>query len=312
VGVGLPLGTADALLFWETKVMDELSATCPWASNRLPLVLVLLGLFLPGSGVSAQTGTVEIHRGSRADVEQQLHREIAPGEAIVWYLGHSGWAIRTQNHFLIFDYWDWDPLPSGASLANGRIVPEEIQNQNVFVFVSHEHLDHYDPTVLQWEESLDRITYLFGWEAGLSPEHIEFGSERDTVQIGDMEVFSVHHDFDGIPEAAFLVRVDGLSIYHSGDHGNGRGPLRPRFVSNMEYLSELTAETDLMFIPLFGWERHQVDALNPHLLFPMHRRDAEETFLELVEQAESEGWQLPIACAETRGDWLLYRHGRTH
>ena len=24
-------------------------------------------------------------------------------EAVIWYLGHSGWAIKTVNHFLIFD-----------------------------------------------------------------------------------------------------------------------------------------------------------------------------------------------------------------
>ena len=27
-------------------------------------------------------------------------------EAKLVYCGHSGWAIQTQNHFLIFDYWD--------------------------------------------------------------------------------------------------------------------------------------------------------------------------------------------------------------
>jgi hypothetical protein len=27
-----------------------------------------------------------------------------PGEADIWYLGHCGYAVRTQNHFLVFDY----------------------------------------------------------------------------------------------------------------------------------------------------------------------------------------------------------------
>lgn len=26
-------------------------------------------------------------------------------EAIVWYMGHSGWAIQTKSRFLVFDYW---------------------------------------------------------------------------------------------------------------------------------------------------------------------------------------------------------------
>jgi hypothetical protein len=26
------------------------------------------------------------------------------GGAVIWYLGHCGYAVRTQNHLLIFDY----------------------------------------------------------------------------------------------------------------------------------------------------------------------------------------------------------------
>ena len=28
------------------------------------------------------------------------------GQAEIHYLGHSGWAVRTRNHLLIFDYWE--------------------------------------------------------------------------------------------------------------------------------------------------------------------------------------------------------------
>jgi hypothetical protein len=26
------------------------------------------------------------------------------GEAVVWYLGHCGYPVRTKNHLLVFDY----------------------------------------------------------------------------------------------------------------------------------------------------------------------------------------------------------------
>ncbi|MCJ7581333.1 MAG: hypothetical protein MUP98_12475, partial [Candidatus Aminicenantes bacterium] len=28
------------------------------------------------------------------------------GEAAVWYLYHSGWAVKTSSSLLIFDYWE--------------------------------------------------------------------------------------------------------------------------------------------------------------------------------------------------------------
>jgi hypothetical protein len=91
--------------------------------------------------------------------ENTLDRHLRTGEAQIWYLGHSGWAVRTQNHFLIFDYWEaMKTMPPGeafvppddASLATGYIVPSEIADQNVIVFVSHAHSDHFDPVVLTW------------------------------------------------------------------------------------------------------------------------------------------------------------------
>jgi len=34
---------------------------------------------------------------------QILSRELEPGQAVIWYLYHSGWAVKTKNHLLIFD-----------------------------------------------------------------------------------------------------------------------------------------------------------------------------------------------------------------
>ena len=73
--------------------------------------------------------------------------DVAQGEAVIWYLGHSGWAIKTLNNFLIFDYFNRDRDPAAPALCNGRINCEEIAGENVTVFVSHEHGDHFDPLI---------------------------------------------------------------------------------------------------------------------------------------------------------------------
>ncbi len=93
-----------------------------------------------------------------------LNEVLKEGEASVWYLGHSGWAVKTKNHLLIFDYSPMGSKSTELSISNGYVIPSEIKDQNVFVFVSHAHADHYDPEILDWENSIENITYIFGWK----------------------------------------------------------------------------------------------------------------------------------------------------
>ena len=64
-------------------------------------------------------------------------QELADGEAQIWYLGHSGWAIQTKSRFLVFDYTVESEPAEPRSLANGHIDPQEIEDLSVVVFVSH-------------------------------------------------------------------------------------------------------------------------------------------------------------------------------
>ena len=38
-----------------------------------------------------------------SNITTVLKEEINNKEAIIWYLHHSGWAIKTKDYFLIFD-----------------------------------------------------------------------------------------------------------------------------------------------------------------------------------------------------------------
>lgn len=43
-------------------------------------------------------------------------------------------AVKTQNHLLIFDYWETENKPDEIFLRSGYITPEEIKDLNVLVF----------------------------------------------------------------------------------------------------------------------------------------------------------------------------------
>ncbi len=247
---------------------------------------------------------------------------LKPGEAIIYYLGHSGWAVKTRSHFLIFDYWERGGVrgdPSPAGLAGGKIDPVEIRALPVVVFISHAHGDHYDPVVFTWQRTIPDITYVFGWPAAAGPNRYFLGEDRESRTFGDLTVHTIHHAFDGIPEAAFLVEVDGLSIFHSGDHGCVGETINPVFKANIDYLAGVRRPVDLVFMATFGSRRREevnkgdlytIRRLAPRVLFPMHHGGTEADYLKFRDAARRKGVTTPMGCASRRGDRFRYRNGR--
>ena len=147
---------------------------------------------------------------------------IAGGKAKIWFLGHCGFAVATQNHFLISDYVEKTlenqfGRPDSPSLETGYINPEEIKDLKVRVFVTHSHTDHYDSVIYSWEETIPDIEYFFGWQASENPQYHYLTGPRAEWQDDDMQIYTVNSHHSGVPEVAYLVMVDGLAIYHNGD-----------------------------------------------------------------------------------------------
>jgi len=237
-------------------------------------------------------------------------QDLADGEAQIRYLGHSGWAIRTKSRFLVFDYCERYEPTEPRSLANGHVDPHEIADLSVVVFVSHGHGDHWDPRILEWEETIPDITYVFGWQAAQGPDHVYCAPERQELTLDNMRVRTIVHDFDGIPEAAFVVEVDGLTIFHSGDHGNGPPPFREAFVENIEYVADIAPEIDVAFIPLWGEESFVVSELEPRFTFPMHDVGREHQYAQFAARAEQEELPTQVIAAAATGDHFMLSNGR--
>jgi L-ascorbate metabolism protein UlaG (beta-lactamase superfamily) len=250
--------------------------------------------------------------GGDLEPENLLAKKLNKKEAIIWYLFHSGWAIKTQNHLLIFDYWESEDrnVPEHRSLSSGFINPAEISGQNVYVFISHSHADHYDPEILNWSKSIKQIKYIFGWKATNAPSHILLGKKREVLKVDDLEVFNIHHTFDNIPESAFLVRVDGLTFYHAGDHGHSKGSLNPRFKDNNDYLASKAKKVDFIFIPTWGGEYYTIEKLSPKVVFPMHDGGSERQYKKFAQKTKKRGLKVKVAAATKRGDVFFYSKGK--
>lgn len=275
-----------------------------------PLMGILLVACLARGAHRAPPESPVVARASAPEFQQPLDRPLETGQAVVRYLFHSGWAVQTRNHLLIFDYTEPLPPPGRPALIPRLIEPAEIAAQNLTVFVSHAHSDHYDPDILKWRDAVKAIRYVWGWEGVGAGEDIHFGRERRVVEDRGLEILNIHHEGDGMPESSFLVRVDGLTIFHAGDHGSSRGMKDPVFGDNIRYLAGQDPELDLMFTPTFGGEIDAIRALKPKAVFPMHDGGREHQYAKFAQKVRSLGLDTQVGAAERRGARFLYAQGR--
>jgi L-ascorbate metabolism protein UlaG (beta-lactamase superfamily) len=227
--------------------------------------------------------------------------------AQVWYLGANGWAVLVNDRFLIFDYQYWtDQNPPGAdetrTLERAYIDPVQPSSFDVYVFVTHSHQDHFDPVIFEWEEKLERITYIFGWKAGDYPEHHYMASKRANERIDGMEVYTIYSHHSGVPEVAFLVLVDGYVIYHNGDY-------KAEYLQDYEYLRTITEHIDIAFVighpdqshQYFKQAEHLEEIFHPAYMFPMNREGESYRCGEFSELLADHGVNGTIVVFERRG-----------
>lgn len=247
-----------------------------------------------------------------------LKDKLAKGEAHIWYLGQSGWAVKTSKHLLIFDYVPRDPLPDDPLLANGHVTEAELRHMNVSVFVTHDHEDHYDPSILKWKDRIDDITYVFGFD----PDTLQ-GSEvlepRESRMIKGMKVSTIQSTDAGV---GFIVEVDGLTLFHAGDHANTTTELSAPFTREIDHIAEQGPAIDIAFLPVVACGSqnrecprtgvfYSLDKLSPRVLFPMHAGGREHIYMEFAREAEQRGVKkTQIGCPEIRGDRFFYKNGK--
>ncbi len=288
----------------------------------MSLSLFVSLLAIPGilSSTSASRDPVD-SLGNQESIETLLAQELSDGEAYIWYLGHCGWAVKTRTRLLIFDYWEQHPPRGVRSLANGSIDTDEIRSVDVFVFVSHDHGDHYDPVILEWSSELQNVTYVFGWDAGLDPNFVYLSNERETRLFGDMEVSTVNHRFDNIPEVAYLVKVDGLAIYHSFDHASTTEIPNRTFTDNIDYFAGKQVNVDIAFVSTFGrWggavvnngDLYTIEEFHPRLVFPMHHGGGEDLNQRFANEVGPTVGATPIIAARRLGDRYFFSNGQIH
>jgi len=247
---------------------------------------------------------------TNGSINSLLKTQLSDKEAIMWYLGYSGWAIKTRNKLLIIDYCNYGNTPSFPSLLNGKIVPEEIADLDVYVFASHEHTDHFDTCIIDWKKKINNITYIMGWQNDKLPQAVVLGPKK-SIKIGDMEISCINTQKDAGREN-FLIRTNGLVFYHSGDYQQFNGLFKKDIDSTFSNIQAI----DIVFqgstwmenqdkqAPLYALEK-----LHPKIFFPMHLPFDTFKYRSIAEWAKTKNLTSKVICPEFRGDRFFYSNG---
>jgi ankyrin repeat protein/L-ascorbate metabolism protein UlaG (beta-lactamase superfamily) len=243
-----------------------------------------------------------------------LKKTLAEGEALVWYTEHSGWAVKTANHLLVFDYYKPDPAPDQPGMANGWVVPAEIKDLPVTVFISHSHADHYSPAVFDWKKEIQNITFV----AGFRPEGKDGYSllpVHEKKVMNGVEIIPIESNDSG---QGYFVKVDGVSIFHPGDHANRQRDFSGPFKKEIDYLADQGLKADILFVPVSGCgfgditavkkgDYYTMDRLSARYIFPMHAQGNPLQYQQFAKEAKERGYENTFNCAEFPGDCFVVK-----
>lgn len=193
----------------------------------------------------------------------------------VTYYNHSGFSVETENKVLIFDYYS----------QGGRFnffEPKDYMGKQIIFFVSHSHDDHLDTRIFLWK---DKASYVVSSDVRVP---LDVQSEtlvvkpNQTYSFQDMRIETLKSNDEGV---AFLVEVDGKTIYHAGDlnwwHWNGEGDdfndgIAKSYHTEIEKIAG--RKIDVAFVPAdlrledkYCWATdYFMQEVGAKVVFPMH------------------------------------------
>jgi L-ascorbate metabolism protein UlaG (beta-lactamase superfamily) len=235
------------------------------------------------------------------------------------YLQHSGWLIRTPGHVLVFDYVE-SLSPTNELPPELRLSTDSFDQRPVVVFVSHSHADHFFPGVAAWAAKHPGTQFVVGWPGSGLPE-AKVMQPREVWSSNGLRVAAIAAGDEGV---GFLVSVDGLTVFHGGDHARWVDAIDQPFMAEIMWLKQQQQSIDIaMFAIATGgpceprpaiWEgvRAAARELAPRVLIPMHVGCPER--LDVYERFRGEfAQQLPgtqVVAPSRLGQKFQYQDGR--
>lgn len=186
----------------------------------------------------------------------------------VTFIEHSGFMVEMEQNVLLFDYYQGE-------------IPSFDGSKILYVFASHSHADHYDPAIWKLKEQYKDIHYILSDDIKDNRGAVVMKA-HEKKEVAGIEIETLRSNDMGV---AFLVEVEGKTIYHAGDlnwwHWNGEPEedneyYKKTFQDEMKYLEG--KKIDLAFMLLdprqedkYCWGMNYfLEHTDSKVVFPMH------------------------------------------
>lgn len=188
----------------------------------------------------------------------------------VIFIHHSCFLVEVDEKVLLFDWFGGDSV---EGFHFGGVVPEYEPDTPIYVFASHAHRDHFDPSALSWAERYGNIRYILSKDCkpvardflksegsadrgikDASDKRITYVSPMGQASVGDVHIETLRSTDAGV---AFYVETRGASFFHAGDLGNWRwegagdlvnGSMDANYRSQVQKLAK--KKINLAFVPM--------------------------------------------------------------
>ena len=148
------------------------------------------------------------------------------------YIWHDCFIFENENVILIFDFWK---LPDYLQNKNDNEIPAFLfdldKTKHLYVFVSHHHKDHYNPSIFKWEKFFLNITFIISKDTskharyilsetsfynGYKPKLSNVKIINRGEQYSDTRIKVTAFSSTDIGNS-YLIESDGKKIFHAGD-----------------------------------------------------------------------------------------------
>jgi len=215
----------------------------------------------------------------------------------VTYHYNSGFSVRIGSTLFVFDYWEGEngKLSQAGSLNQTMLSAFE----NVYVFVSHAHPDHYSKVITQWK-SVAPVSYIVSFDMPVGTFGKRIMPLDNIVLSQDIRVKAFESTDQGV---SFLVNAYGLSIFHAGDlnlwHWRQESSLREIEAAENAFYKALEPikgeKIDLAMFPVDPRQGAMYDAganhfilmIKPRIFVPMHWQDRPEVAYDFARRSKT-------------------------
>jgi len=153
----------------------------------------------------------------------------------ITYIGHAGFLIENKQNILITDPWvtpgtfdkSWYQYPRNEHMES--FIRNKLDNnktKDVFIYISHEHLDHFDPVFLNslTNRNFNIIipkfnrTYLEDWFNIYKCNRTYILSDQEELIVNDTFKFTLFvEDCEMNRDSGILIMMDNYVVYNGND-----------------------------------------------------------------------------------------------